>query len=179
MFSLATLFRAAPRAIPARAFASSAISRAPPSAPVDDLISALDSTQENLEGEFIPTGEVSARWNPDNMRKIELFKPITPTFFTAKARLNKDWRKRRAYLGPGGPESRRQDIFHQLGIDPVKECLNGNLLSGYLSDMGRIQARAQTGLTWRSQRRLSKAIRRAKMIGVIPLHSRRPLLKGY
>jgi small subunit ribosomal protein S18 len=105
--------------------------------------------------------------------------PITPNFFTAKARLNKEWRRKRAYLGPGGPQSRSQDIFHQLGIDPVKESLNGNLLSGYLSDMGKIQARAETGLTWRSQRRLSKAIRRAKMIGVIPLHSRRPLLRGY
>jgi len=45
-----------------------------------------------------------------------------------------------------------------------------------VADMGRVLSRAETQLTWRSQRRLSKAIRRAKMMGIIPLHSRKSML---
>lgn len=45
--------------------------------------------------------------------------------------------------------------------------------------MGKIKSRAETGLTWKNQRRLGKAIRRAKMMGVIPVLSRRPLGLGY
>lgn len=43
--------------------------------------------------------------------------------------------------------------------------------------MGKIKPRSQTKLTWRSQRRLGKAIRRAKMMGIIPVLSRRVLIR--
>lgn len=81
-------------------------------------------------------------------------------------------------IGPGRAESEHQDIFRQLDIDPLREVLNSTLLSAFVSDLGKIPRRAETRLTWRSQRKLGKAIRRAKMMGVIPLHSRRPL-KGH
>lgn len=80
--------------------------------------------------------------------------------------------KRRPLLGPPSREARYNDVFHQLGIDPLDECQNPTLLAGFMSEMGKIYGRNVTGLTTKSQRRLGKAIRRAKMMGVIPILSR-------
>ena len=77
--------------------------------------------------------------------------------------------RKRALLGPGAAESRRNDWFYQLDIDPLDEAMNPRLLSYFVTDMGKIKSRADTKLTWRNQRRLTKAIRRAKMMGVIPI----------
>jgi small subunit ribosomal protein S18 len=79
------------------------------------------------------------------------------------------FRRKRALLGPGAAESRRNDWFYQLGIDPLDEATNPRLLSYFVTDMGKVKSRAETKLTWRSQRRLTKAIRRAKMMGVMPI----------
>ncbi len=81
-------------------------------------------------------------------------------------------------LGPDAKESRRRDLFHQLDINPLKEAMNSRLLSMYVSEMGKIQNRATTQLTWKNQRRLGKAIRRAKEMGIIPKFSRRFLEDG-
>ncbi|KAJ3488717.1 hypothetical protein NLI96_g2669 [Meripilus lineatus] len=83
--------------------------------------------------------------------------------------------RKRPLLGPPAAESRRQDVFYQLGLDPLHECQNSQLMSWYVSGMGKIKSRAETGLTWKNQRRLGKAIRRAKMMGIIPVLSRRTL----
>jgi small subunit ribosomal protein S18 len=91
-------------------------------------------------------------------------------------RTKKNSIRKRPYLGPSAKISRRKDVFHQLGIDPLQESLNPALLSHFVTDMGRVMGRAETQLTWRSQRRLSKAIRRAKMMGIIPLHSKKTRL---
>jgi small subunit ribosomal protein S18 len=79
------------------------------------------------------------------------------------------FRRKRALLGPGSAESRRNDWFYQLGIDPLDEAMNPRLLSYFVSDMGKIKSRADNKLTWRNQRRLTKAIRRAKMMGIMPI----------
>jgi len=79
------------------------------------------------------------------------------------------FRRKRALLGPGAAESRRNDWFYQLGIDPLDEATNPRLLSYFVSDLGKMKSRAETKLTWRSQRRLTKAVRRAKMMGVMPI----------
>jgi len=79
------------------------------------------------------------------------------------------FRRKRALLGPGAAESRRNDWFYQLGIDPLDEATNPRLLSFFVTDMGKIKSRAETKLTWRNQRRLTKAIRRAKMLGIMPI----------
>jgi len=79
------------------------------------------------------------------------------------------FRPKRALLGPGAAESRRNDWFYQLGIDPLDEATNPRLLSYFVTDMGKVKSRAETKLTWRNQRRLTKAIRRAKMMGVMPI----------
>jgi len=87
--------------------------------------------------------------------------------------------RRRPYLGPTAAESKKRDTFYQLGLDPLNEATNSTLLSYFVSEMGKIRSRAQTGLTWKNQRRLGKAIRRAKMMGIIPILSRRPLQSYY
>lgn len=89
------------------------------------------------------------------------------------------FRRKRALLGPGAAESRRNDFFYQLDIDPLDEAMNPQLLSYFVSDMGKIRSRADTKLTWRNQRRLTKAIRRAKMMGVMPILNKQiPLYKA-
>ena len=50
-------------------------------------------------------------------------------------------------------------------------------MSEFVTRMGRIKKRNETRLTWKNQRKLGKAIRGAKMRGIIPLHSRRVLRK--
>jgi len=41
-----------------------------------------------------------------------------------------------------------------------------------MTEMGKINNRRVTGLTWKSQRRVTKAIRRAQNMGIMPLMSR-------
>jgi len=187
MFSFSLSLRLIPRLRSLRAFVStSSLTQPPPSQQqqetetLDDLIGAVEDTLSNqllLEPQYPDSNP--RIWDPDLFQPMKLDSVIVPNAFTLKARLKQRKFIKHRYLGPSASESRRGDLFYQLGIDPLSESLNCNLLSYYLSDMGRVQGRAQTGLTWQSQRRLTKAIRRAKMMGIIPLHSKRPLLKGY
>ena len=48
-------------------------------------------------------------------------------------------------------------------------------MSYFVTHMGKIKRRSETQLTWKNQRRIGKAIRRAKMMGIIPVLSRRTL----
>lgn len=50
--------------------------------------------------------------------------------------------------------------------------MNPTLLSAFVTEMGKIRKRAQTNLTWRSQRRVTKAIKRAKLMGIMPMFYR-------
>jgi small subunit ribosomal protein S18 len=78
---------------------------------------------------------------------------------------------KRPLIGPGQKKAKQQDVFYHLGIDPLQEASNDVLMSSFVTEMGKIKHRAETGLTTKSQRRLGKAIRRAKMMGVIPVLS--------
>ncbi|CAO3678146.1 unnamed protein product [Umbelopsis vinacea] len=60
-----------------------------------------------------------------------------------------------------------QDPFDALGLDPLKEYKNFNLLSNFVSDMGKILPRQQTGITAKNQRKLAKAIKRARAMGLM------------
>ncbi|KAI0687203.1 ribosomal protein S18 [Cytidiella melzeri] len=86
-------------------------------------------------------------------------------------------RSKRPLLGPGRREAEKNDVFRQLDIDPVHEATNSKLMSYFVTEMGKIKPRAMTGLTWKSQRKLGKAIRRARMMGIIPQLSRKVLGK--
>ncbi|KAM6495993.1 hypothetical protein JOM56_008699 [Amanita muscaria] len=85
--------------------------------------------------------------------------------------------RRRAGVGPPPAQARYNDVFHQFDLDPVSQATNSRLLSLFVSEIGKIYSRQVTGLTMKSQRRLGKAIRRAKMMGIIPVLSA-PKLSG-
>lgn len=96
-----------------------------------------------------------------------------PDAFTREKRVEKRrFAPKRWDLGPPTKKALFTDIFRQLEIDPVKECMNAKLLSAYVTQLGRVKTRAETGLTMRSQRKVAKAIKRAKMMGIMPTHGR-------
>lgn len=99
-------------------------------------------------------------------------KVIKPSDLTPSKCVNERKYTRRNVVPPSAPQARYNDIFRQLNLDPVDFALNPSVLSAYISEMGKIYGRNITGLTSRSQRRLGKAIRRARMIGILPQLSR-------
>ncbi|KAL3424243.1 ribosomal protein s18 [Phlyctema vagabunda] len=68
------------------------------------------------------------------------------------------------------------DIFDTLDLNPLKEYKNFSMLSEYMSPMGRILPRSETGLRPVNQRRISKAIRRAIGMGLMPSVHKHPEL---
>ena len=81
-------------------------------------------------------------------------------------------RRTRSPVGKTGAEARYSDPFVQLNIDPRFESQNKALMTHFLTEMGKIPGRDQTRLSHRSQRYLAKAIKRAKMMGIIPTLSK-------
>lgn len=78
----------------------------------------------------------------------------------------------RPSVGPGAKEALYNDAFRQLDVDPLSEVNNMALLSSFVTQMGKIRSRAETRLSWRSQRMVARAIKRAKQKGVLPILSR-------
>lgn len=68
------------------------------------------------------------------------------------------------------------DAFDVLSINPLNLYKNFSVMNEYVTDMGRIRPRSQTGLRPVNQRRLSKAIRRAIALGLMPSVYRHPEL---
>ncbi|KAG8691695.1 hypothetical protein FRC11_012446 [Ceratobasidium sp. 423] len=107
---------------------------------------------------------------------LEKPKPITANQFTSPHQFTREHRisqaaKRRKdpTLGPSRKHAQAIDAFRKLDIDPLDEFKNPLLLKSFVTEMGKIHSRAKTGLTWRSQRRVGKAIRRARAMGFVPL----------
>ncbi|GAA5798742.1 ribosomal protein S18-domain-containing protein [Helicostylum pulchrum] len=60
-----------------------------------------------------------------------------------------------------------EDPFEVLGLDPLIEYKNFRLLTHFVSDMGKILPRQQTGVSAKNQRKLAKAIKRARAMGLM------------
>lgn len=75
------------------------------------------------------------------------------------------WRRRR----PG-----ERDAFDVLGINPEAEWKNFAVLSEYVSPLGRIKHRRETGLRAVNQRRIARAVRRAVGMGLMPSVHKHP-----
>ncbi|KAF2151169.1 ribosomal protein S18 [Myriangium duriaei CBS 260.36] len=71
-----------------------------------------------------------------------------------------------------GKQSR--DICDMLGINPLDHYKNFSIMSEYVTEMGRIKGRNETGLRPINQRRMAKAIRRAVGCGLMPSVHRHP-----
>ncbi|KAJ6007978.1 hypothetical protein N7540_011954 [Penicillium herquei] len=77
----------------------------------------------------------------------------------------KKWGKRKA------PS---RDAFDALNMNPLDLYKNFSVMSEYVSPMGRIKHRGETGLRPVNQRKIAKAIRRAMGLGLMPSVHRHP-----
>ncbi|KAG2156202.1 hypothetical protein DEU56DRAFT_906373 [Suillus clintonianus] len=129
--------------------------------------------QELSDPSKLAASNPSATWTQQGVRRRfdhKLF--IRPHYFSHDHRFKGPPPfPKRSLIGPGTKQAKQQDIFYRLGVDPLQEASNDVLLSSFVTEMGKIKHRAETGLTTKSQRRLGKAIRRAKMMGIIPVLS--------
>ncbi|KAF7793639.1 hypothetical protein EIP86_004754 [Pleurotus ostreatoroseus] len=153
----------------------------------DDLENTLRETAESPEAANVkPQGQnhkgtrqaynkqnqITVRgWNTGQVTTVKDYRRSGRLERTEPRAPRKPWQ-----LGPNAKVSREADVFYQLGINPLNEAMNSRLLSNFVTTMGKVRPRSVTNLTWKTQRRLGKAIRRAKMMGIIPILSRRPLV---
>ncbi|KAI0689089.1 hypothetical protein C8T65DRAFT_673698 [Cerioporus squamosus] len=95
------------------------------------------------------------------------------SFSRAEYDKGRSWTKR-PLLGPDAATSKELDVFYQRNSTRSRSAATRRSLR-FVTAMGKIRGRSETNLTWKNQRRMGKAIRRAKMMGIIPVLSKRPL----
>jgi len=138
-----------------------------PASDIRELVTVLNEVPQ------VAKNNQNATWIQQGVRRrfdAKLF--IRPHYFSHDHRFKGPSPfPKRSLIGPGSKQAKKQDVFYRLAIDPLQEATNDVLMSSFVSEMGKIKHRAETGLTTKSQRRLGKAIRRAKMMGVIPVLS--------
>ncbi|KAJ5123476.1 hypothetical protein N7448_009573 [Penicillium atrosanguineum] len=74
----------------------------------------------------------------------------------------------------GKRKSPSTDAFDALNLNPLHLYKNFSVMSEYVSALGRIRHRDQTGLRPVNQRKIAKAIRRAMGLGLMPSVHRHP-----
>ncbi|KAJ5214817.1 hypothetical protein N7468_010496 [Penicillium chermesinum] len=74
----------------------------------------------------------------------------------------------------GRRQSPSRDAFDALNLDPLSLYKNFSIMSEYVSPLGRIKHRNETGLRPVNQRKIAKAIRRAVGLGLMPSVHRHP-----
>jgi len=141
------------------------------SAAGQELIGIVQEAATNNGDNYGRSSEKSERREESLEFKPNTF--IPPSYLSREFHIRKTTRRRGGVPAFAGREARYNDVFWQLSIDPRFECENATLMSNFVTRMGKVQRRAETGLTQRSQRLLGKAIKRAKMMGIMPLFSRR------
>ncbi|KIY48441.1 hypothetical protein FISHEDRAFT_43341, partial [Fistulina hepatica ATCC 64428] len=96
---------------------------------------------------------------------------IRPHHLLYNQRMKANVRRKRAKYKPIPPSTRvcrAKDVFHSLEISPLAFTMQPSVLRQFVSNMGMIQSRAKTQLTRKSQRMITRAIKRARFMGVIP-----------
>lgn len=61
----------------------------------------------------------------------------------------------------------RRDVLDQLAVNPLHYYTNFSIMGEYTTEMGRIRSGKETGLRPVNQRKMAKAIRRAKGVGLL------------
>ncbi|KAK7061926.1 mitochondrial ribosomal protein s18 [Favolaschia claudopus] len=157
------------------AFSTCAVARNDnPMAPLTDiLIDEADRTPPKNRPLDNPPPQTTTN------RAVQEYRPVVPHSFIRPFDLSLEGRRYRdrqqsnpAQIPPSTRDARKADVFYQLGVDPLDFAQQPAVLSKFMSELAMIYPRRTTSLTTKSQRRIAKAIRRAKMMGVIPLHSR-------
>lgn len=101
-----------------------------------------------------------------------------PSSLNQEAIISQRRPRARPLLGPSKAEAVKNDKIHHFQLKPSKPSLSDDsyknpvLLSSYVSEMGKILPRSATGLTWKSQRMVGKAIRTARAMGLMPVLAR-------
>lgn len=67
-----------------------------------------------------------------------------------------------------------RDVFEARRINPLHHYKNCLVLSRFVTEMGKIKPAEETGLKAKTQRKLSKAIRRARAMRLFPTHHQHP-----
>jgi len=70
-------------------------------------------------------------------------------------------------LGPRKNEAVKSDPFVLSGTSPLDHAYNPHISLAFVNRLGRIKSRAETGLTWKSQRAMAKLVKRARLLGII------------
>lgn len=60
-----------------------------------------------------------------------------------------------------------RDVFELTGLDPLVEYKNTIIFAPFLTEIGRIRNHRETNLTSKNQRRLTKAVKRARAMGLL------------
>jgi small subunit ribosomal protein S18 len=68
-------------------------------------------------------------------------------------------------LGPKARDAKKIDPFYLSGTNPLDMTYHPRLVNAFTNQLGRIRSRAETGLTWKSQRMMGKLIRRQRAMG--------------
>ncbi|KAL8723513.1 MAG: hypothetical protein Q9181_007272, partial [Wetmoreana brouardii] len=91
------------------------------------------------------------------------------------------WRQRHVggnIDGQRGPHQntpgKKKDVFDMLNINPIKEYWNMSMMTEFVTSMGRLRHRRETGLRGVNQRRIGRAVRRAVGMGLLPSVHKHP-----
>ncbi|WVQ77824.1 ribosomal protein S18 [Cryptococcus sp. DSM 104548] len=104
---------------------------------------------------------------------------LRPQAFTADALSPETAPRARApLLGPPKKIAAKLDPFHITKTNPLSHDLNPYYAYEFVNAMGKIKSRAETGLTWKSQRRVGKLVRRARAMGLVSRWVNRPVPGG-
>ncbi|KZO97966.1 hypothetical protein CALVIDRAFT_49259 [Calocera viscosa TUFC12733] len=139
----------------------------------DDDSSEMGTLAAAIEQRAPIPGADGSDINPEKLRKFHADRPYMPSELGTGAREAQPRIKRAPpRLGPRKRIAMRTDPFYLNAIEPMNEWQNAELLSDFLLETGMIKKRAESRLTWRSQRMVAKAVRRAKALGYLPTWSR-------
>ncbi|ORY26321.1 hypothetical protein BCR39DRAFT_589706 [Naematelia encephala] len=82
-------------------------------------------------------------------------------------------------LGPPKRLAKQIDPFILTGSKPIEHIYNPSFMGAFLNPLGRLRSRAETGLTWKSQKGVARAVRRARCMGIISYWTDTPPVGGY
>jgi len=116
-------------------------------------------------GKFFSDGSRRLSFNPNQM-----LKPSDLQFENLIHPGDRENRKPRPVVRrtPTKKEVQLTDPFLYYNINILKEPYNPDLLANFITPLGRIKKRALTGLSKGNQKKVSKAIRRARCMGFLP-----------
>ncbi|WWC62187.1 ribosomal protein S18 [Kwoniella dejecticola CBS 10117] len=81
-------------------------------------------------------------------------------------------------LGPPKKIASKIDPFFSSKTSPMDHDLNPLFALSFVNPMGKIKSRADTGLTWKSQKKVGKLVRRARSMGLISRWSNQTVAGG-